>query len=131
MTDIEQLIAKRDDASLDAFVAAPQSDTTEADRVATRGAGSTLGPVTSEASRLLDAAMQLPERERAELAAILLDSVGDGSSPQRVEASWIAEAKRRLEAVRRGESTPVSLDDMMRRLRSKDRRPRESRASTG
>lgn len=57
-----------------------------------------------------------------------MDSVGDGSSAE-IEAAWIAEAKRRLEAVERGESTPVSLDDMMRRLRSKVRSHPKRRVS--
>lgn len=84
-----------------------------------------------EASRVLDAAMRLSEPERAELAAILSDSVGDGSSPAEIEASWIAEAKRRLEAYRRGESQPVDLDEAMRELESKGRRPQDPRASVG
>lgn len=79
--------------------------------------------VSTEASRILDAALELPESERAELAAILMDSIGDGSSPEEIQAAWIAEAKRRLAAIERGESTPVPLEDMMRRLRAKVRRP--------
>lgn len=87
--------------------------------------------MSDEASRILDAALRLSDRERAELAAILADSVGDGSPPAEIEASWLAEAKRRLAAYRRGESTPVDLEDAMRALESKPRRPREQRVSTG
>jgi putative addiction module component (TIGR02574 family) len=87
--------------------------------------------VTDEASRILDAALKLPSAERAELAAILTDSIGDGASPEQIEAAWLAEAKRRLEAYERGELEAVDYEDMMRRLRTKDRRPRPRQASLG
>ena len=87
--------------------------------------------VTDEASRILDAAMKLPSAERAELAAILTDSIGDGSSPDQVQAAWLEEAKRRLAAYERGELQSVDFEDMMRRLRAKDRRPRPRQASVG
>jgi putative addiction module component (TIGR02574 family) len=87
--------------------------------------------VTDEASRILDAAMKLPSAERAELAAILTDSIGDGSSPEQIEAAWLEEAKRRLAAYERGEMQAVDYEDMMRRLRAKDRRPRSRQASAG
>jgi hypothetical protein len=47
----------------------------------------------------------------------------DGSSDERIDAAWLAEAKCRLEAYERGELEAVDSDDMMRRLRAKDRRP--------
>lgn len=87
-----------------------------------------LGLVTREASEILDAALALPRAQRAEFAAILADSVGDGTSPEQIQAAWLAEAKRRLAAYERGELEAVSYEDMMRRLRSKDRRPRPRQA---
>jgi putative addiction module component (TIGR02574 family) len=87
--------------------------------------------VTREAREILDAALALPRAERAELAAILADSVGDGASPEQIQAAWLEEAKRRLAAYERGELGAVDYDDMMRRLRTKDRRPRPRQASLG
>lgn len=75
--------------------------------------------------------MKLPSAERAELAAILTDSIGDGSSPEDIEAAWLEEAKRRLAAYERGEVQTVEYEDMMRRLRAKDRRSRRRQASAG
>jgi putative addiction module component (TIGR02574 family) len=94
-------------------------------------ARATLGLVTREASEILDAALALSRAERAELAAILADSVGDGASPEQIQAAWLAEAKRRLAAYERGELEAVDYEDMMRRLRTKDRRPRPRQASLG
>lgn len=94
-------------------------------------ARATLGFVTREASEILDAALALTRAERVELAAILTDSVGDGASPEQIQAAWLAEAKRRLEAYERGELEAIEYDDMMRRLRTKDRRPRPRQASLG
>ena len=82
--------------------------------------------MTRQASEILDAALELSRAERAEIAAILADSVGDDATPEDIDAAWLAEAKRRLAAYDRGETKAVDFDDMMRRLRAKDRRSRQA-----
>jgi hypothetical protein len=57
--------------------------------------------------------------------------IGDGSSTEQIEAAWLEEVKRRLAAYERGELQAVDYEEMMRRLRAKDRRPRPRRASAG
>jgi putative addiction module component (TIGR02574 family) len=70
---------------------------------------------------ILSAALALPPGRRAALADHLLDSM-NGEDQKRINALWAEEAGRRMKEIEDGMVTPIPGEEVMNRLRNRNRR---------
>jgi putative addiction module component (TIGR02574 family) len=70
---------------------------------------------------IISAALSLPPGARAMLAEHLLKSL-DAEDQGRIDSLWAAEAERRIKEIEDGIVTPIPGDQVMRRLRSRNKR---------
>jgi putative addiction module component (TIGR02574 family) len=70
---------------------------------------------------IISAALSLPPGARAMLAEHLLKSL-DAEDQERIDSLWAAEAERRIKEIEDGIVTPIPGDQVMRRLRSRNKR---------
>lgn len=74
---------------------------------------------------ILSAALSLSPGARAMLADHLLESL-DNENQKRIDAIWGEEAERRMQEVRDSEVQPIDGEQVMRELRARRQRDRES-----
>jgi putative addiction module component (TIGR02574 family) len=70
---------------------------------------------------IISAALSLPPGARAMLAEHLLKSL-DAEDQERIDSLWGAEAERRIKEIEDGIVTPIPGDQVMSRLRSRNKR---------
>ena len=70
---------------------------------------------------IISAALSLPPGARAMLAEHLLKSL-DAEDQERIDSLWAAEAERRIKEIEDGIVTPIPGDQVMSRLRSRNKR---------
>jgi putative addiction module component (TIGR02574 family) len=70
---------------------------------------------------IIKAGLSLPPGARAMLADHLLESL-DGEDQKRIDALWAEEAERRVKEVEDGVVTPIPGEEVMNRLRARNKR---------
>jgi putative addiction module component (TIGR02574 family) len=80
-----------------------------------------MAQMTPQVSELLEKALGLSTQERGLLAARLIDSLDDGPADDGVEEAWQAEISRRMDDIRSGRVKTIPGDQLLERLKARQR----------